>query len=163
MGTFYAQYPASASAGANPSVGTAGAPAPGSATEVAGVGPDGNLHPLSTDNSGVLNVNISSEPGAPFHVIVDSSALPTGAATAANQTSEISQLSTIATATAALNQRTAGSLTPVAYDEIDLTYVPSGNGAGQIQTASFRLVGTLVKTITLTYDASNRIATVVAS
>lgn len=162
MGTFYAQYPASASAGANPSVGTAGAPAPSSATEVAGVGPDGNLHPLSTDNSGVLQVAVTSS-ATPQHVIVDSSALPAGASTAANQTSQISQLSTIATATAGLNLRTAGSLTPVAYDEIDLAYVPSGNGAGQIQTASFKLLGTLVKTVTITYDVSNRISTVVAS
>lgn len=163
MANFYAQYPASASAGANPSVGPTGTTAPGEATEIAGVTTGGVLVPVSVDSTGAVNVNISSEPGAPFHVIVDSSALPTGAATAANQTSEISQLSTIATATAALSQRTAGSLTPVAYDEIDLTYVPSGNGAGQIQTAAFKLVGTLVKTITLTYDASNRISTVVAS
>lgn len=163
MGTFYAQYPASASAGANPSVGTAGAPAPGSATEVAGVGPDGNLHPLSTDNSGVLNVNISSEPGAPFHVIVDSSALPTGASTSANQTSEITQLTAINASTAALNTRLAGALVPVAFDEVDITYIVAGNGTGQAGTVQYRLATVLVKTLTLTYDASNRLSTVVAS
>lgn len=149
MGTFYAQYPASASAGANPSVGTAGAPAPSSATEVAGVGPDGNLHPVSTDNSGIVNVNIVNDTAAPFHVIVDSSALPTGAATSANQATELSRLT--------------GSLVPTAFDEIDLTYIASGNGTGQVGTAVYKLVGATVKTLTLTYDASNRLSAVVAS
>lgn len=160
--SFYAQYPASAGGSGNASVGPNGSPAPTSSTEVAGVGGDGNLHPLVTDNSGILQVSDAS-PTTPKHVIVDSSALPTGAATSANQTSEITQLTAINTATAALNTRLAGSLTPVAYNEIDLTYVAAGNGAGQIQTAVFKLATVTVKTITLTYDSSNRIATVVAS
>lgn len=80
MSTFYAQYPASAS-GSNASVGTNGAPAPTSSTEVAGINPSGNLQPLQTDAAGNLLVNLNAETGAPLHVIVDSSALPTGAAT----------------------------------------------------------------------------------
>lgn len=159
---FYAQYPPSAGA-TNPSIGANGSTAPTSSTEVGGVGPDGNLHPLSTDNSGVLNVNISSEPGAPFHVIVDSSALPTGASTLAAQNTGNSSLSSIATAAAGLNLRTAGSLTPVAFDEVALTYVPTGNGAGQIATATYKLLGTQVKLLTLTYDSSNRVTDVVAT
>jgi len=141
--SFFAQYPASAS-GANPSVGPAGSPAPGEATEVGGVGPDGNLHPLSTDNSGVLNVNVTS------------TVVPAGGATAANQVLEIADLD-------ALNARTAGSLVPLAYNEIDLTYVPSGNGAGQVGTAVYKLASSTVATLTLTYDSSNRLSTVVKS
>jgi hypothetical protein len=85
MSTFYAQYPASA-AGSNPSIGVNGAPIPGDATLVGGENPSGNLEPLQTDASGNLLVSLAAEPGAPLHVIVDSSALPTGAATSANQT-----------------------------------------------------------------------------
>lgn len=40
----------------NPSVGTNGATAPTSATEVAGIDPSGNLHPLQTDSSGNLKI-----------------------------------------------------------------------------------------------------------
>jgi hypothetical protein len=50
------------------------------------VNPSGNLEPLNVDSSGNLLVSLAAEPGAPLHVIVDSSALPTGAATSANQT-----------------------------------------------------------------------------
>lgn len=163
MGTFYAQYPASASAGANPSVGPTGAPAPTEATEIAGVTTGGVLVPVSVDSTGAINVNISSEPGAPFHVIVDSSALPTGASTSANQTSEITQLTAINASTAALNTRLAGALVPVAFDEVDITYITVGNGTGQAGTVQYRLATVLVKTLTLTYDASNRLSTVVAS
>jgi len=60
MSAFYIRYPVS---GANPSIGAIGQPAPGDATLVAGIGPDGNLHALSTDNSGVLNVNAAIAPG----------------------------------------------------------------------------------------------------
>lgn len=75
--------PSGGAASANPSVGTNGAPAPGSSTEVGFIDGSGNLQGVSPSNP--LPVTIESEPGAPFHVIVDSSALPTGAATAANQ------------------------------------------------------------------------------
>lgn len=63
-------------------IGSNGLPAPTVSQEVAGVGPDGNLHPLSTDNSGVLNVNAAIT-------------FPPGAATAANQVLEIAQLTAI--------------------------------------------------------------------
>lgn len=64
-----------------PSVGLNGSAIPLSSELIAGENPGGNLQPLQTDASGNLLVNINSETGAPFHVIVDSSALPTGAAT----------------------------------------------------------------------------------
>lgn len=133
MAAFYARYPTSTST--NPSIGTNGAPAPTSSTEVAGINPSGNLQPLQTDASGNLNVN--------------SATLAPGAATAANQVIELSRLS--------------GSLVPAAFDNITLTYVVSGNGIGQIQTATYKLGATTVKTLTLTYDASNNLVTVTAA
>jgi hypothetical protein len=83
--SFYMQYPASSGgSGSNASVGANGAVAPTSSTEVGFIDGSGNLQGVSPTNP--LPVSIQSEPGAPFHVIVDSSALPTGAATSANQT-----------------------------------------------------------------------------
>lgn len=120
MANFYAQYPASAS-GSNASVGANGAPAPAFSTEIGGIGVDGNLHPLSVTNAGVLNVNVASTTTTPLPVtdaaseaslasldsktvhvdtgavVVASSALPTGAATAANQATEIASLASIDT------------------------------------------------------------------
>ena len=49
------------------------------------------------------------------------------------------------------------------HDYIALTYVAAGNGAGKISTAVYKIggsSGTTVATITLTYDSSNRMATV---
>lgn len=54
-----------------------------------------------------------------------------------------------------------GSLVPDVFDEINLTYVPSGFGAGQIQTVSYKLSSVLIATLTLTYDASDRIISVI--
>ena len=87
--------------------------------------------------------------GGELPVAVASSALPTGAATEA----------TLAT----LNAKTAGNLVPTAFDEVALTYVPSGAGAGQIQTAVYKLATVTVKTLTMSYDGSDRLSGVVAS
>lgn len=49
------------------------------------------------------------------------------------------------------------------YDYIALTYVAAGNGAGEVETATFKTGGSggsTIATLTLTYDASNRVATV---
>ena len=49
------------------------------------------------------------------------------------------------------------------YDYIALTYVPSGNGVGEIQTVTYKtggLGGITVGELTLGYDASNRLITV---
>lgn len=86
-------------------------------------------------------------------VSLASSPLPTGAATAANQASEI----------ALLTARLTGSLTPVAFDEIALTYVVAGNGIGQIATAVYKLATVTVKTLTFSYDGSDRLSGTVAS
>lgn len=94
MSTFYAFYPPGSAGSSNSSVGTNGATAPTSSTEVGGINPGGNLQPLQTDAAGALITTPAS--GSVQHVIVDSSALPTGASTSALQTSGNTQLVTIA-------------------------------------------------------------------
>lgn len=57
-------------------------------------------------------------------------------------------------------------LIPAEYDYIALTYVAAGNGAGEIETATYKengAAGATVATLTLTYDASNRLSTVTRS
>lgn len=57
-----------------------------------------------------------------------------------------------------LDDRIPGSIIPAEeFDDIQITYITSGNGTGQIGTAQFLLGATLVSTVTLTYDTSNRI------
>lgn len=105
-----------------------------------------------------------------------------GDATAANQVLEIAALNSIDSKTPILGQKpmsgsspvviasdqstvpvidVTGKLVPEAFDEIDLTYVLSGPGAGQIQTAIYKLTASTVATLTLTYDGSDRINTIV--
>ena len=50
-----------------------------------------------------------------------------------------------------------------AYDYIALTYVPSGNGQGEIETVTYKkggASGTTVAVLTLTYNSENEIATI---
>jgi hypothetical protein len=56
-----------------------------------------------------------------------------------------------------------GTLTPFIYDNLVVTYVPSGNGAGQTQTVTYKLASATIATLTLSYDSSNRVITVVRS
>lgn len=109
------------------------------------------------------------------------SAAPAGGATAANQVIEIglltgieanqtngtqvTQVSNFPSPTPDPNiaARLTGSLTPVAFDEVDLTYVVAGNGVGQIETATYKLATVVVKTVTLTYDGSDRLISAVAT
>lgn len=56
-----------------------------------------------------------------------------------------------------------GSFVVNGYDYIALTYVASGNGQGEIETATYKTggsSGTTIAVLTLTYDASNRLSTV---
>lgn len=53
----------------NPSVGVNGSTAPTSATEVAGIDPNGNLKPLQTDLSGALKITGSISVGEGFNTI----------------------------------------------------------------------------------------------
>lgn len=92
MAQFF-RYPAGATVSIT-AIGTNGATAPTTSMEVAGINPSGNLQPLQTDASGNL-LTVDSAPTVPKHVIVDSSALPTGAATAAAQATGNASLSSI--------------------------------------------------------------------
>jgi len=79
------------------------------------------------------------------------STAPTGAATSAKQDTQTTLLQGIA------------GFTVTGYDYIALTYVAAGNGAGEIETAIFKTGGaggTTIATLTLTYNASNEVATV---
>jgi len=76
---------------------------------------------------------------------------PSGASTSAKQDTQTTLLQGIA------------GFTITGYDYITLTYVASGNGAGEIETAIFKTGGaggTTIATLTLTYNASNEVATV---
>lgn len=77
-------------------------------------------------------------------------------------TVNVSALATEATLST-INAKLAASLVPTAFDYIALTYVPSGNGAGEIATATYKsggASGTTVATLTLAYDASNKLSSV---
>ena len=94
----------------------------------------------------------------------------TGKATEAKQDSVITELQSANTSLDnieadidALNARLAGALVPAEFDYIALTYVAAGNGAGEIETATYRTggaAGTIQATLTLAYDAQNRLASV---
>lgn len=56
-----------------------------------------------------------------------------------------------------------GALVPEHYDEIALTYVPSGNGVGEIQTVTYKLAGNQIALLTLSYNGSNKLIDVLRS
>ena len=56
-----------------------------------------------------------------------------------------------------INVHVVSAFVPTAYDEIDLTYVLSGNGAGQIQTVTYKLATVVVALLTMSYDSSNNL------
>lgn len=97
----------------------------------------------------------------------------TGKATEAKQDNIITELQSLNTSTDnieadidALNARLAGNLVPETFDFIALTYVAAGNGAGEIETVTYRTggaAGSIVATLTLAYDASDRISSVTRS
>ena len=96
--------------------------------------------------------------------------LPVGASTESKQDSTITELQSANTSLDnieadidALNTRLAASLVPDAHDYLAVTYVAAGNGIGEISTVTYKTGGsggTTVATLTLTYDASNRLASV---
>lgn len=130
-------------------------------TEIASLASiDGKLNSLGQKTmANSVPVVIASDQSA-VAITAASLPLPAGAATAANQATEIASLSSI---NSTLTSRLSGAFVPTAYDEVDLTYVTVGNGIGQIQTAVYKLATVTVKTLTLTYDGSDRLSTVVAS
>jgi len=132
----------------NPSVAPNGQmPSATSSTLVAGQKPDGSQEPLQTDSSGNLLVNLAS-PASPLNVTIVN---PKGSQSIANS---------VAVTDATVVSRLSGSLTPVAYDEIVITYV---GATTRIDTVTYKLLGSTVKTITNTYDGSDRLIDVVAT
>lgn len=89
-------------------------------------------------------------------VSIASLPLPTGAATEATVSAADTKLGE-------LNARLGGSLAPVEHDELEITYVAAGNGAGEVETVIYKLSAATVATLTLSYDASNRLTGVVKS
>lgn len=57
----------------------------------------------------------------------------------------------------------SGVLITEAYDSIALTYVAAGQGAGEIETVTYKLDGDTVATLTLAYNADNKLETVTKS
>jgi len=55
------------------------------------------------------------------------------------------------------------TLVPEQYDEINLTYVTSGNGIGEIETVVYKNQTNTVATLTMTYDGSDKLSSVVRS
>lgn len=56
-----------------------------------------------------------------------------------------------------------GALVPETYDYMALSYVAAGNGAGEIETITYKTggaSGTTVATLTLAYDGSDNIFTI---
>lgn len=158
---------------------TNGTPIPTTTVVVGGEDASGNVTPFQFEADGDLKVAITG------------SALPAGAATEAkqddiiaelvdvnteldSQTAELiaanASLDAIEASTASIDTavlaRLSGSLVPAAYDYIGLTYVTVGNGIGQVETAVYKLGGsggTTVKTLTLSYDANDKLSAVEAS
>ncbi len=53
-----------------------------------------------------------------------------------------------------------GVLVPRIFNSIDLTYVASGNGAGKIETATYKQDGDDVAVLTLAYNSDDKIESV---
>ena len=47
------------------------------------------------------------------------------------------------------------------HDQIELSYVGSGNGAGEIETVVYKLSGATVQTLTLSYDVDDRLIDII--
>lgn len=63
----------------------------------------------------------------------------------------------------ALNVALTNGLVPESYDYMELTYVAAGNGAGEVETVIYKSGGSggsTVATLTLTYNASDEVATI---
>lgn len=92
--------------------------------------------------------------------------IDTKVATAANQSTGNASLSNIESDINSLNARLAGNLVPEEFDYLAFTYVAAGNGVGEIETVTYRTggaAGTIVATLTLGYDAQDRLASVTRS
>lgn len=150
----------------SPSTGLNGAVSPTSSTLVAGQNPTGFQQPLKTNVAGDLlirpltsadSVTVVQPTGSNLHTVVDSSALPTGAATAAKQDAQTVDLDFIVTSsqqsannTAALNQSpgatTAGKTGPMVLGAV--TAAAPTYAATQLHPFSLSTAGSLRTEVT---------------
>lgn len=80
------------------------------------------------------------------------------------QTSDVATSGAYDSVHEAIRIENISQLVPEVYDSIALTYWASGNGIGQIETVMYYeggLSGALVATLTLNYDSSARLISVV--
>ncbi len=118
----------------NPSVGENGDPAPTFTNQVGGTREsDSTLAPFTITDTGGLRVTDQEAEDA-LSSILDST-----------------------------STRLAGSLVPTAFDEIVLTYVTSGDGMGQVESATYKLSGSTVRTLSMAYNGDSQLESVVAS
>jgi hypothetical protein len=68
-----------------------------------------------------------------------------------------------ATATNPLAVNVVNNIVPKVFDSIDLTYVGSGNGVGEIETVIYKQGGVTVATLTLSYNVDDKLSGVVRS
>ena len=129
---FY-KYPSTSGGGtsSNASVGTNGAATPTSSTLVAGKDPGGLTKPLNVDVNGDLNLNVVT------------SALPSGASTAANQTTGNTSLSSIDGKTPALGQALAASSVPVVLPSAQVTALTPPTSVTVSPVAALNATGTV--------------------
>lgn len=81
------------------------------------------------------------------------------AAAAAGGATEVT-LEAVLTQVEEINAKVSGSLTPVEFDETVITYV---GATTKIDTVVYKLATVTVKTLTMSYDGSDRLTGVVAS
>jgi len=89
---------------------------------------------------------------------IDSKDPPLGQATMANSKPVV-----IASDQSPIDIKVIGSLVPEHYDKIDLSYIVSGFGIGQIGVVVYKLSATTIATLTLTYNASSQVISIVRS
>lgn len=56
-----------------------------------------------------------------------------------------------------INNKLLGNVVPSDWDDINITYVTSGNGTGEIETVTYSLEGSPIVTLSLSYDSGNRL------
>lgn len=99
------------------------------------------------------SMTVDQTDGSKLHVTVDSSALPTGAATEAKQDGQISALDSLAV-------KSASGMVTVPFDEQVITYVGATTDVNQVIYKNARVT---VATVTLSYDGNGRLTGVVRS
>jgi hypothetical protein len=65
--------------------------------------------------------------------------------------------------TGAIATQGSSALAIPAYDRFDVTYVAAGNGAGEIKTITYYKDGSVVGTVTFTYNADDKVTSAVLS